>query len=172
MKNDGLLETANRAFIGGDIERGSLRGVTQSLAHNLNIVAQLLGQKLPQDADPAMRASQETMKARLNAVASAQNDALNVIQGYLQAEETAHAQNESSSVHPTDPGQVGGGFNDDQTLHGDFRDMTDPAKPFVETRVGSPTRFLEIARSQIGDLEDSAGIAIMSAVKVCNSPSH
>lgn len=172
MKNDGLLETADRAFTAREIDRGSLRGVTQSLAHNLNLVTRLLGQKFPQDADPAMRASQEAMTARLDAVVSAQNDALNVIQGYLQAEETAQAQNESSAVHPVDPGQVGGGFNDDQSLHGDFRDMTDPAKPIVETRVGSPTRFLEIARSQIGELEDSAGIAIMSAVKVCNSPSH
>lgn len=170
MKNDGLLETANRAFASGSVDRGALVSVSESLAQNLNAVRQLLSQKLREERDPSPGASAELMKSRLQAVATAQNDALNVIQGYMQAEETAQTHSQPAAEHQGNPNQVGGGFNDDIGLHDDFHNVTDPAKPFAETRVGSPARLLQIARSQIGDLEDSAGVAIMSAVKVCNSP--
>jgi hypothetical protein len=170
MKNDGLLETANRAFASGTVDRGALMSVSGSLAQNLSAVRQLLSQKLPEERDPSSRTSADLMKSRLQAVATAQNDALNVIQGYMQAEEMAQTHSQTAVEHQADPNQVGGGFNDDIALHDDFHNVTDPAKPFAETRVGSPARLLQIARSQIGDLEDSAGVAIMSAVKVCNSP--
>lgn len=169
MKNDGLLEAANRAFVSENVDRAALRSVSESLSHNLNIVTRLLGQKLPEDANPTTRAAQELMKSRLQAVASSQNDALNIIEGYMQADDTARARGQTPVEHQADPNQVAGGFNDDMALHDDFRNAIDPANPLVETRVGSPSRLLQIARTQIGDLEDSAGIAIMSAVKVCNS---
>lgn len=169
MKNDGLLEAANRAFVSENVDRGTLRSVSESLAHNLDIVRKLLAQKLPADTNATTRAAEELMTSRLQSVASAQNDALNIIQGYMQAEDTARARSQSSAEHPSDPNQVSGGFNDDIALHDDFHNVTDPAKPFVETRVGSPSRLLQIARAQIGDLEDNAGVAIMGAVKVCNS---
>jgi hypothetical protein len=170
MKNDALLETANRAFVSDTVDRGALHSVAESMTHNLSVVTQLLGQKLPQNMNPTTRAAEELMKSRLQAVASAQNDALNIIQGYMQAEDPAQARSQTPVEHQADPNQVAGGFNDDMALHDDFHNATDPAKPFVETRVGSPARLLQIARAQIGDLEDSAGLAIMSAVKVCNSP--
>lgn len=170
MKNDGLLEAANRAFVSDSVDRGALRSASESLSHNLLIVRKLLAQKLPADTNPATRGAEELMMSRLEAVVAAQNDALNIIQGYMQAEDTARARSQTAGEHPSDPNQVGGGFNDDMALHDDFRNVTDPAKPFVETRVGSPSRLLQIARAQIGDLEDNAGVAIMGAVKVCNSP--
>jgi hypothetical protein len=157
MKNDNLLERANRALIANESDRVTLRSLTESIAVNLNAVTQLLGQKFPQNDDPATVASEELMKSRLQAVASHQVNALNVIEGYIQAQDLAQANGESY-------------FSPDRNAPGDFRDKNDPAKATIETPVGSPATLLQIARTQIGALEDSAGIAIMAVVKVCNSP--
>src|SRR5690349_8247817 len=89
MKNDGLLEAANRAFVSESVDRGTLRSASESLAHNLVIVRKLLAQKLPADTNPTTLAAEQLMKSRLEAVVSAQNDALNIIQGYMQADDTA-----------------------------------------------------------------------------------
>jgi len=159
MKNDNLLEQASRAFMSGGNDRVALSNVTEALVANLNLVARLLAQQFPQDANPVTSASEGLMKSRLQAVASAQSDALNVIEEYQQAEELSRP-------------REGGVFTPDRGTPSDFHSATaskDPARPIVDTPVGSPGRYLQIARSQIGELEDSAGIAIMNAVKVCNS---
>lgn len=157
MKNDNLIEEANRAFTAGVVETTTLRSITEALTHNLNSVSQLLGQKLPPDENPATLASEELMTSRLEAVVTAQNDALNLIEGYAQVEENAREQGDTQ-------------IDSARTTPSDFHNYKDAARPLIDTRVGSPSRMLEIERSQIGSLEDNAGIAIMSAVKVCNSP--
>lgn len=157
LKNDTLLEQADREFVTNQNDRISLRKLTESIATNLNAVAHFLGQEFGKDNDPAASAAEELMKTRLRTVASTQNNALNVIEAYIQAQDLAQAGGESE-------------FSPDRNAPSDFRDRYDPAKPIDQTRVGSPARMLDIARSQIGGLEDSAGIAIMAAVKVCNSP--
>jgi hypothetical protein len=168
MNDDTLLEAASRSFVSEENDRPVLREVAASLTHNLDTIAQLLGREFPQDANATAHASEQLMKLRLQAVASAQNDALNLIEGHMQIQDIARGPDES--VEQPGANDAGGAFSEDQSMRGaDFHDTRDPAKPFVAAQSASPIALLQTMQARIGNLEDAAGIAIMSAVQICNS---
>lgn len=160
MKNDTLLEAANRAFAKAGGDRIFLRNAANALTRSLNTISQLLGDGFPQDADAATQASEALMKSSLQAVASAQNDALNLIEGFLQTEDMGRARVEGvQSVDPRTP------YIDFAGVPGNM-----PYAPAgSRDRAGSPVELLQMTRTRISSLEEPAGTAIMSAAQVCNS---
>lgn len=159
MQNDNLLEAANSALRrSNDDNHLFLRNVAVRMARNLDTIAQTLGNGFPPDANSPTYASEELMKTRLQAVASAQNDALNLIDGYVQTEELTQARDEFPAGEPA----INEGYH-----------TSDPGTPHdlsvSRERAGTLAALLESARSRIGDLEEPAGSAIVAAAQVCSS---
>lgn len=153
MKNDDLLEAANRALTRStQSDRLFLRSVAGTVTNNLNAVAQLLANGFPQDANSPAHASEELLRSRLQAIASAQNDALNVIEGSIQSEDMD-------------------GPNDALGFH----NLSNPGTQFLGQTDGHGgisrvlATSLEATRSHISELEDPAGSAIVAADQVCGS---
>lgn len=205
MKNDSLIEAANRAVAklvddqakqatgSGQIDRLYLRNVAGALSHNLSTIDDLLGHRFPQDTSP-MHASVEDIHARLASIASAQNETLNLIEGYLQTEEIGRAQDEFVGGHQSGANEVASGSLhaqvipnlDTQGFRAGFHNADDPTTPLVDKaglgsglyhpppRTPDETRDLpslvHLARVHISNLEDSADTSIIAAVKVCAAP--
>ena len=187
MKNDSLLEAANRAIAPSDETSGPLlRNVVVAVAHNLDTVSQLLGHQFPQDANPSMHASAVLIKARLQMVASAQNDALNLIEGYIQTADMGRARDEFPGGHQSGANEVEAPGVDSQGYNAEFHNADDPPTPPVDiagmqgnmphavakssVQAGNRAALLAQTRSRIGSLEDAAGVAIMTAAQLCSSP--
>lgn len=204
MKNDSLIESANRAVAkmfddqvtqasaSEQIDRLYLRNIAAALAHNLTIIGQLLGQRFPQDATST--SASEDMHVRLQTVASAQNDALNLIEGFMQTEDIGRAQGEFVGGHQSGANEVVSGSlhaavlpdADMQGFRAEFHNADDPTAPFIDKaglgsgmyhappRISPSMRSLpaviQITRTRISDLEGSASTSIVAAVKVCNTP--
>jgi len=203
MKNDTLIEAANRAVAkmyddqakqsqAGQMDRLYLHDIAGALAHNLAIVAQLLGHRFPQDTTSAH--ASDDIHTRLQAIASAQNDALNLIEGSLQTDDLGRAQDEFVGGHQSGANEVATGSLhaavvpnlDMQGFRAEFHNADDPTTPFIDKAgLGSgmyhpPPRtpdqarnlpaLIHLTRVRISDLEVPAGDAIVAAAKVCNSP--
>lgn len=193
MKNDSLLDAANRAFAkmfadqaagaNGSTDRLFLRNVAGALSHNLSTISQILGHGFPQDENATTHAYEELIKARLQAVASAQNDALNLIEGYVTTEDMGRARDEFPGGHQSGANEVEGPSQDSQGFQAGFHNANDPATPYTDmaglqgTQHGvdgkspqsSPVALLGLTRTRISGLEEPAGSAVMIAVQVCNS---
>jgi hypothetical protein len=168
LKNDSLFETANRALATAD--RITLRSVTGDLTGNLNMASQLLGHGFTADANAAARDQEQLMKVRLDAVAAAQNDALNVIEGYAQTRDIAQARDEFPGGRSENAVEVLP-YDNPTGTGSDFQNPKDPATAVTgpnQGRLEGPAAILQMTRSRISQLEDSAGVAIMSVVQVCN----
>jgi hypothetical protein len=199
IKNDNLLDVGNRAFAkmfedqaagathSGEQDRLFLRNVAGALTHNLNVVSDLLGHGFPQDADATTHAAEELMKVRLQAVASAQNDALNLIEGYLQTEDMGRARDEFPGGHQSGANEVEGPgpFGDQSGFLAEFHNANDPTTPYVDIAglngtmlhgvdgkqaQAAPVSLLQLTRTRIANLEEPAGTAIVAAVQVCSQP--
>lgn len=205
IKNDSLIETANRAVAkmfddqakqatdAEQIDRLYLHNVAGALSHNLTTIAQILGHGFPQDTTP-MHASEEDIHSRLQTIASAQNDALNLIEGYLQTEDVGRAQGEFVGGHQSGANEVATGSLhaavmpnlDMQGFRAEFHNADDPTTPFIDKAgLGGgmyhpPPRIpdqavnlpalIHLTRTRISDLEVSASPSIIAAAKVCDSP--
>ncbi|HZZ00098.1 MAG TPA: hypothetical protein VFE36_11035 [Candidatus Baltobacteraceae bacterium] len=169
MNDDSLLENANRAFATSDAL--VVRNVIGDLTANLNTIAKLLGKGFAPDANSTVNEQEQLMKGRLEAVASAQNDALNLIEGYVQTQDMGRARDSfpggrgANAVEVLPYDSAHGTGAEVQTPN----DPTAPATGANRGRVEGPAAILQSTQTQIGQLEDSAGIAIMAVVQVCNS---
>jgi hypothetical protein len=160
MKNDNLLDVANRAVAPSDETSGPLfRNAVGAVARNLDAISQLLGRQFPQDANASAHASAALIKSRLQAVALAQNDALNLIEGYVQTQDMGRARDELPGAQ---------GYNAESRNAGD--PPTPPAPLQHSALSENLAAQLKQTRARIGSLEDAAGIAVMSAAEACSSP--
>ena len=198
IKNDSVLEVSNRALVkmfedeaagskgAAESDRLFLRNAAGALAHNLKVISDLLGHGFPQDPDTSKHAFEELMKARLQAVASAQNDALNLIEGYMQTEDMGRARDEFPGGHQSGANEVEGGpAGDAQGFIAQFHNANDPTTPYIDiaglagdaapahtghSAPGSPAALLDLTRTRIGGLEEPAGNAILEAAQACSPP--
>lgn len=197
IKNDNILDVSDKALAKmfddqaagakGNVEsdRLFLRNAAGALAHNLKTISDLLGHQFPQDANAANHASEELMKTELQAVASAQNDALNLIEGYTETEDMGRARDEFVGGHQNGASEVEGGpAGDMQGFTAEFHNANDPTKPFIDiaglngttshgvngkTPHGSPVAILDLTRTRITGLEQPAGMAVVAAAEICST---
>ncbi|HVA34460.1 MAG TPA: hypothetical protein VNG31_09945 [Candidatus Baltobacteraceae bacterium] len=169
MKNDGLLEEAQRALTTSD--RLALRTVTGDLAANLSEVSEFLGHGFPQDANATAASQEQLMKVRLEAVASAQNDALNVIEGFTQTQDIGRARNDFPGGREENEAELLP-FDTEHRTGAGVASPTDPATPLTglnQEQLADPAAPFQMTRSRIGQLEDKAGVAVMAVAQLCNS---
>lgn len=204
MKNDGLIEAANRAVAkmaddqvkqaaaGEQMDRLYLRDVASAMSHNLNTIAQLLGNAFPQGTTST--SASDDIHARLQSVASAQNDVLNLIEGFMATEDIGRAQDEFVGGHQSGANEVVGGPSvkgqvlpnpDMQGFRAEFHNADDPTTPLVDKaglgsglfhpplrardQAGTVPALIHLTRTRISDLEGSAGVAIVAAAKDCSA---
>lgn len=172
MQNDNLLESATHAAAKVSVDRAAgathsedadrqvLREAADALSHSLSVISQKLSAGFPQDPDAAARASEQRLKSSLEAVTSAQNDALNLIEGYVATDEVSHENDDFYRGR-----QIASAPVQDNPLT--------PAPPFATLATGTqpqnPSAYLQSARSRISNLEEPAGSAILAAEQVCSS---
>lgn len=203
MKNDSLIEAANRAVAkmfddqraqatgAGQMDRLYLHNVALALTHNLATIAQLLGHGFPQDKTSTH--ASDDIHDRLQTVASAQNDVLNLIEGILQTDDLGRAQDEFVGGHQSGANEVATGSLhaavapnlDMQGFKAEFHNADDPTAPFtdkaglgsgmyhappkISNRARSLPALIALTQTRITGLEGAAGTAIIDAAKACKS---
>lgn len=157
LKNDNLLEQANQAAAKRD--HLGLGSYTHSVSANLNVVATLLVHGFPHDDDSAASAYEDLIKKRLEAIAAAQGDAVNIIEVYQQSQDVGQ-----------DHDEFAGKYGEARGYHEPFDTANDPTAAVAKPDgTGDLVAVLTATRSRISNLEEPAGMAIMAAQQACSS---